>query len=105
MQTFVCHGKTFLEFTCSYCMGIEQANDFRLKVQREGRALVKRGSKDIQLGRRIGYLQGTELASRSEMLGKKYREENARHWLMKSRVAQLKVSQRGLKLSVVESFN
>jgi hypothetical protein len=39
------------------------------------------------------------------MLGKKYREEKARHWLMKSRIAQFKVSQRVVKLSAVESFN
>jgi hypothetical protein len=44
-------GKPFLDFACSYCMEIEQANDFRLRVQREGRALVKHGSRDIQPGR------------------------------------------------------
>ena len=98
-------GEPFTNFICSNCMEIEQANDFRLRVQREGRALVKRGRRDIQQGRRIGYLQITELASQSRTLGRKYRDEKARHWLMKSRVAQLKVSQRGLKLSAVENFN
>ena len=72
-------GEPFTNFICSNCMEIEQANDFKLRVQREGRALVKRGRRDIQQGRRIGYLQITELASQSRTLGRKYHDEKARH--------------------------
>jgi hypothetical protein len=74
-------------------------------VIREGRALVKSGCRDTHSGRRINYLQCIEVAVQSRTLARKYREEKARHWLMKARVVQLKASHRGLKLSAVESFN
>jgi hypothetical protein len=98
-------GEPFTNFTCSYCIEIEQATDFRLRVLREGRALIKRGCRHTQSRRRIDYLQRTEVAEQSRTLAKKHREEKARHWLMKAKVVQLKVSHRGLKLSAIESFN
>jgi hypothetical protein len=79
--------------------------DFRLRVLREGRALVKRGSRDTRLGCRIDYLSPQELGGHSRLLARWLKEERALHWQMKSKVAQLKMSQRGLKLSVVENFN
>ena len=98
-------GEPFTNFTCSNCKEIDQATNFRLRVLREGRALVKRGSRDTLCGRRVDYLSCLELAAQSRSLARKFRLERARHWLMKSRLAQFKVSHRGLKLSAVECFN
>ena len=98
-------GEPFSNFICGDCSEIVRTTDFRLRVLREGRALVKRGSRDTESGRRVDYLSSLELAAHSRKLAQKYRVEKAMHWVMKSRVAQLKVNQQGLKLSAVESFN
>ena len=98
-------GEPFPNLMCANCEGIVHATDFRLRVYREGRALVKRGARNTYIGRRVDYLSSQELATHSDALAKKYREEKSLHWLMKSRVPQLKMRQRGLKLSAVESFN
>lgn len=98
-------GEPFRNLMCSSCEGIVHATDFRLRVYREGRALVKRGSRDTHTSRRVDYLSCRELATHCRQLARKYREEKTIHCLMKSRVAQLKMRQRGLKLSAVESFN
>ena len=98
-------GEPFANFTCDACSKIVQENDFRLRVMKEGRPLVKRGSRDTSSGRRIDYLSIRELAGNSRRLATKYREERALHWQMKSKVAQLKMTQQGLKLSTVENFN
>ena len=98
-------GQAFLDFMCSMCSELVHATDFRLRVIREGRALVKRGFRDTQIGRRVDLLSSKELVVHSHQLARKYHEEKARYWLMRSRVAQLKMTHRGLKLSAVESFN
>lgn len=95
----------FQNYTCSECIEIPRENDFRLRVVRENHALVKRGFRDHCPGRRVDYLSIRELAGRSRVLAKKFKEEKALHWLMKAKVAQLKLSSKGLKLSAVESFN
>ena len=73
-------GEPFANFTYAACSKIVQENDFRLRVMKEGRALVKRGSRDIGSGRRIDYLSIRELAGNSRRLATKYREERALHW-------------------------
>jgi len=98
-------GEPFTNFTSCNCREIEQSTYFRLRVLREGCPLVKRGSRDTQCGRKVDYLSSPKLAAHSRTLARKYREEKARHWLIKSRVVHLKVSHHGLKFSLVESFN
>jgi len=97
-------GEPFPNFICSNCSKIEHKTDFRLRVMREGRALVKRGFRNRYLGRRVDYLSSQRLAAQSRQLARKYCKEKAMHWLMKSRVTQLKIKHDGLKLSAVESF-
>ena len=79
--------------------------DFRLRAVKEGRALIKQGLRDMGLGRRINYLNARELACHSRTLARKFREEKSMHWIMKLKVAQVKMTKRGLKLSTVENFN
>ena len=62
------------------------ATDFRLKVLRESSAVVKRGYRDTQPGRRIDYLSSQELAVHSRQFAKKYRQEKAMYWVMKARL-------------------
>jgi hypothetical protein len=95
----------FLNFTCSECSQIPKLNDFTLRVIREGHSLQKRGSRSILPGRRVDYLSTKELASHRRQLSKKLKEYKNFLWQVKARVAQVKMSKQGLKLSAVESFN
>lgn len=74
----------FQNYTCSECPEIPRENDFRLRVVRENHGLVKRGFRDHCPGRRVDYLSIRELAGRSRVLAKKFKEEKALHWLMKA---------------------
>ena len=79
--------------------------DFRLRVVKEGRALIKRGLRDMGSGRWIDYLSARELTCHNRTLARKFREEKSIHWIMKLKVAQFKMTKRGLKLSAVENLN
>jgi hypothetical protein len=98
-------GMPFTNFTCSFCTRISKEYDFRKRVCREEKSIEKRGTRTMQLGRRIDYLLVQELAFHSQKLGRQLREERALHWSMRARVAQLKMSKRGLPLSAQENFN
>ena len=95
----------FPQFSCSSCIDIVEEMDFRLCVVKEGHALIKQGLRDMGSGRKIDYLSTSELACHSHTLAKKFREEKSMHWIMKLKVAQLKMTKKGLKLSAVENFN
>ena len=79
--------------------------DMRLPVVKEGCTLIKQGLRDIRSGRKINYLNTRELTCHSPTLARKFRKEKSMHWIMKSKVAQLKMTKRGLKLNAVENFN
>lgn len=68
-------------------------------------ALVKRGSKDTQCGRRVDCLSSHELDAQFKTLTNKCCEKKAKHWLMKSRITRLKINHHGLNLDVIENFN
>ena len=55
-------GEPFSNFICGDCSEIVRATDFRLRVLREGCALVKRGSRDTESGRRVDYLSSLDVA-------------------------------------------
>jgi hypothetical protein len=48
---FSSSGELFPNLTCSVCARIPHKMDFRMRVVREDRSLVKRGSRCIGLGR------------------------------------------------------
>ena len=98
-------GTPYTNFSCDKCSELVLAKDFRFRVLREGRALVKQGLRGTECGRRVDYLSSTKLAAHSRQLAKKFRHEKAMKWVLKARVAQLKVKQWGLKLSALENFN
>ena len=98
-------GTPYTNFSYDKCSELVLARDFRFRVLREGCALVKRGLRGTECGRRVDYLSSTELAAHSRQLAKKFRHEKAMKWVLKARVAQLKVKQWGLKLSALENFN
>jgi hypothetical protein len=50
------------------------------------------------------YLSTKELASHRQQLSKKLKEHKSVLWQVKARVAQLKMSKQGMKLSAVKSF-
>jgi hypothetical protein len=79
-------------FTCSFCSWIVKEHDFRKRVLREHKADEKRGTRSIEPGRRIDYLSARELAFYNMKLGQKIQEERALYWMMRARVAQLKMS-------------
>jgi hypothetical protein len=105
MLACLCVREAFTNFTCSFCARIPKEDDFRKRVCRESKALEKRGTRGHACGRRLDYLFVQELAFHSQRLVRKYREERALHWSSKARIAQLRMSTRGLRLSTDESFN
>jgi hypothetical protein len=95
----------FTGFTCSFCSQIVKDHDFRKRVFREHKADEKRGTRSIESGRKIDFFSTRELAFHRRKLGQKIREERALHWTIRARVAELKISTRGLRLGVEENFN
>jgi hypothetical protein len=76
--------KPFPNFTFSECEGIPGKGDFKKRVLRESRNILKRGKRTISTGIRIGYLSTIELGVYSRILMKRFRDEKAMHWSMRA---------------------
>jgi hypothetical protein len=90
-------GEPFIDFCCPECQVIPKETDFRLRVLCEDDSLTKRGSRSIGLGRQLGYLSTSELASQSRLLHMKLNHEKLKVWYHKKKVVQLRVSRPDLK--------
>jgi hypothetical protein len=74
----------FPNFTCSECEGIPREGDFKKRVLRQSRNILKRGKRTTSIGIRIGYLSTIELGVHSRILMKRFRDEKAMHWSMRA---------------------
>ena len=63
--------EAFPGMTCAACHSIPGEDDFGLRVTCEDHAIEKRGTRDISMGRRIGYLSVNKLSNHSRNVMKK----------------------------------
>ena len=71
------HG--FQGLTCSMCAAIPNEDDFRKRVIREDKSVVKRGSRTTAAGIRVGYLSHRELSRHNRDVSKKFRLKRLQH--------------------------
>ena len=81
---------SFPNLTCPNCAPIPRLNDFRIRVVREDRALLKRGHRSTASGIRLDYLNTVEISKHTRNLAKKFRFMKLQSWNARTRIAQLK---------------
>lgn len=80
----------FPNLTCSMCAQIPREDDFRMRVRREDRAVVKRGCRTTGRGIRLGYLTMAEVSQQAREVTMKHRLQKLHYWHACSRIVQLK---------------
>ena len=80
----------FTNLTCPNFALIPHQTDFRMRIRREDRALVKRGHHSTALGIRLDYLSTSEISRHSRQLSFKFRLMKLRYWNARTRIVQLK---------------
>ena len=80
----------FPNLTCPNYVLIPLQTDFRMRVRREDRALVKRGHCSTTLGIRLDYLSTVEISKHTRKLMKKFRLMKLEYWNARTRIVQLK---------------
>ena len=71
--------------------------DFRLRVMKEDKSIIKQGTRTTEFGIRVGYLSLPKLTSHSKTVSKKLKIERLYHWATKLRIVQLKFKRPTLK--------
>ena len=92
-------GQSFPNLTCPACAQISRENDFRMRIRREDRTLVKRGHISTARGIRLGYLALNKMSKHKRELSKKYRLEILQHCHARIRIVQLKIKRPTLRES------
>jgi hypothetical protein len=87
----------FPNLTCPSCAEIPLECDFRQRVVREDKSIVKRGLRTTSSGMRVGYLSMNELLRHSRYVARKYRFERLQHWVTRATMTQLKVKRPTLR--------
>ena len=90
-------GDEFTNLSCSMCSGIPLEADFRKRIMREDLTFEKRGTRCTGGGRRLGYLQLSELAKHGRDLRRKLKAEKLLHFSIRARIVQLKVKRPSLR--------
>ena len=90
-------GDGFINLSCSMCSGIPLEADFRKWIMREDLTSEKRGTRCTGGGRRLGYLQLSELAKHGQDLRRKLKVEKLLHFSARARIVQLKVKRPSLR--------
>ena len=89
----------FPNLTCSMCALIPLETDFRLRVQREEYAPVKRGYRSTVGGIRLGYLSTIEVNRHIMQLSKQFRLQKLHFWHARTRIVQLKAKRSTMRES------
>jgi len=69
----------FLNLTCNSCSEIPRLIDFRLRILREGKAIVKRDSITTSSGIRMGYLSINEFSCHNRYVTRKLKLEKLQY--------------------------